>query len=134
MGGFSQTVDMGLYSKSEVGNKDIDVPLIVNCVGSTGLNGISLSLSTLGNYGAVGVLQPGAIKTSLTGSSISLKWQIDDKLVDLSNDVKKQFLNDGDNVYDCTMRAKLLPMPGFTFETMAKGSFRSGINVSLHYN
>ncbi|PSU14956.1 fimbrial protein [Photobacterium kishitanii] len=133
--GLSQTVDMGLYTANAViaGNtKNIDVPMDIHCSNPTSLKGISLSLLTLGAYGSV-PSQPGVIKTSLKGVSIRMKWKSDDTSVSLDAGVKKQFPNNGTNIYDASMIAKVLPMPGFTLTTMEKGYFKSGVNVILSY-
>jgi type 1 fimbria pilin len=135
-GGLSQTVDMGFYTIQKIitGNtKNTNVPIIINCAGAIGVKGIALSFSTLGNYGAVGYSQLGAIKTTLKGVSILLTWKIDNELVDLSEGVSKFLPNNNSNIIDASINAKLLSIPGFSLNTIGKGYFRSGINISIHY-
>lgn len=133
---FSQSVDMGLSTADAVisgKTKNIDVPLIIQCPNSVGLDGISLSLSTLGAYVPVGSSQPGAIKTNLKGVSIEMKWKSDNTPVSLNAGVNKQFPNNDGNNYDASMISKVLPIPGFSFATMEKGYFKSGVNIKLSY-
>ncbi|KJG54973.1 hypothetical protein UA38_22185 [Photobacterium kishitanii] len=135
--GLSQTIDLGSYTTSEVSSgktKKIDVPLIIDCSKSTGLSGISLELSTLGNYGAVGGFRNGVIKTSLDGISIYLQWKNNNHSVDLSTGAKKYIPNtNSSNIFDGSINARVLPIVGFSSNTIEKGRFRSGINVTLSY-
>lgn len=135
--GLSQTIDLGSYTTSDVileKTKKINVPLIIDCSKSTGLNGISLELSTLGNYGAVGSFRNGVIKTSLDGISIYLQWKNSNHSVDLSAGAKKNIPNtNSSNIFDGSMNARVLPIVGFSSNTIEKGRFRSGINVTLSY-
>ncbi|PSU14958.1 hypothetical protein [Photobacterium kishitanii] len=62
-----------------------------------------------------------------------MKWKIDDSNVNLDAGVKKQFHNNGTNIYDASMLAKVLPMKNFTIDTMGKGKFTSGVNVEFTY-
>ncbi|PSW79351.1 fimbrial protein [Photobacterium damselae] len=134
--GLSQTVDMGLETASSVisgSTKDIDIPIIIHCLNTTGMNGISLSLSTLGAYAPVGSSQPGAIKTSLEGVSVEMKWKNDSTPVSFNADEKKQFPVNDSNIYDASIISKVLPIHGFSLASMEKGSFKSGVNITLSY-
>ncbi|PSU95242.1 hypothetical protein C0W80_18900 [Photobacterium leiognathi subsp. mandapamensis] len=134
--GLSQTIDMGLDTASSVisgSTKDIDVPILIHCLNTDGMNGVSLSLSTLGAYTPVGSSQPGAIKTSLEGVSIYLKWKSDGTPVSLDEGVKKQFPSNSSNIYNASIISKVMPIPGETLATMDKGNFKSGVNITLSY-
>ncbi|WP_152625672.1 hypothetical protein [Photobacterium kishitanii] len=98
------------------------------------MSGISLELSTLGNYGAVGGFRNGVIKTSLDGISIYLQWKNNNHSVDLSTGAKKYIPNtNSSNIFDGSINARVLPIVGFSSNTIEKGRFRSGINVTLSY-
>jgi type 1 fimbria pilin len=135
-GGLSQTIDMGFYTAQEIATgkvKEIDVPLIIDCSGSYGVYGVAFSFSKLGSYSAVGYSQPGSIRTSLNGISLSLMWKIDNTPVDLSDGYEKLLANNSSNLIDGSIKAKLLLMPSFSVGTIEKGRLRSGINVSTRY-
>lgn len=132
--GLSQTVYMSLTTPSDIisGNTTTkDVPINIDCTGSSSLQGIKLGVSPT-SYGFVGMNQPGVIKTSLDGVGIDLKWK-DGSNVDLNPNSFKEFRNTNNNIYKTSIKAKIVPENGYSSSTIKKGAFKSAVNIELIY-
>ncbi len=130
--GLTQTVDLGQYTAKDIldgTTKSVPIPLVINCSSGPNINGVSLSFSHLGSYPPVGSY-PGAIRTNLRNIAVLLKWKIDNSEVEFFN-IAKVFKNNGDNIYDASMVAKIVPYT--SINNIEKGRLKSGIKVIMSY-
>ncbi|WP_318492139.1 fimbrial protein [Photobacterium leiognathi] len=123
--GLSQEINMGDYNIVTDVEKKIEIPLKINCSGSTGLGGVILDVSPLDKYY---YKNNGLIKTTLDGIGILLSWKSDNTMVNFSE--KKIFSNNNNNFFDSTMHAKVKKLSKDTF---SKGLFESKVQVTLSY-
>ncbi|HIF9340924.1 TPA: fimbrial protein [Photobacterium damselae] len=133
--GITQTVQMGLYSAQDLVSNmvdDVDVPLVVSCTDASNLAQVYLSFSTIGAYPPVGAASNGTISTTLSGVSILLKDKTDLAL-DLSTGSRMAVVNDGNGVFDGTIKARLQVSPGFDASSIEKGKLMSGVSVTFSY-
>lgn len=133
--GITQTVQMGSYSAQDLASNivtDVDVPLVVSCSNASNLAQIYLSFSTIGAYPPVGVPSNGTISTTLSGVSILLKDKTDLAL-DLSTGNRMAVVNDGNGVFDGTIKARLQVSSGFNSSTIERGTLTSGVSVTFSY-
>ncbi len=127
--GINQTVDLGDYTVNEIINKStkaVTVPLIIDCSSGIKLTAISLLPIVLDSYHPISLVQPGAISTNLKDVAVLLKWKLDGSLLDFS-DIDKTFNNDGSNIFDASIVAKIVPYSSSS--TVDGGKMKSGIKV-----